>query len=127
MNENHDFDARMQQQHALALGRVSARTQAQLHTRRHAAVAATQRSPMRAFAWPLAATCAVGVLAIFLQWRQPDTTPAVTPPIAGVSDDASTGAELATTDLASTYAALDEAPDLYLWLASADAATFAME
>lgn len=122
---NTRFDARMQQQHAQSLAQVSARTQAQLHARRHAAAASTQRPTMRAFAWPLAAACAAGVLAIGLQWRQPDS--AVTPPIATVSDDEFTRTELAGTEFASTYAALDETPELYLWLASADAATFAME
>lgn len=121
-DSDHEFDARLQRQHAQSLAQVSARTQAQLHARRHAAVASTQRSPMRALAWPLAAACAAGVLAIGLQWRQPDTTLAVTPPIATVSDD-----EFSSTESASTYAALDETPELYLWLASADAATFAME
>lgn len=126
-DSDREFDARMQQQHAQSLAQVSARTQAQLHARRHATAASTQRSPMRAFAWPLAAACAAGVLAIGLQWRQPDTTLAVTPPIAAVSDDELTSTELVGTELASTYAALDETPDLYLWLASSDAAAFAME
>lgn len=126
-DSGHEFDARMQQQHAQSLAQVSARTQAQLHARRHAAVASTQRTPMRAFAWPLAAVCAAGVLAIGLQWRQPDITHAVTPPLAAVSDDEFISPELASTEFASTYAALDETPELYLWLASSDAATFAMD
>lgn len=126
-DSDHAFDARMQQQHAQSLAQVSARTQAQLHARRHATVASTQHSPMRALAWPLAAACAAGVLALGLQWRQPDTTPAVAPPIATASDDEFTSTELVGTEFASTYAALDETPDLYLWLASSDAVTFAME
>lgn len=71
---------------------------------------------MRAFAWPLAAACAIGVLALGLQLRQPEVAPATTAVVANDSDDVD-----------EAYAALDETPDLYLWLASSDAVTLASE
>lgn len=108
-----DFDAKLRRLHAQAVAQVSTRTQFQLRRR---PAAAPRQSPLRAFAWPLAAVCAAGVLAIGLQWRQSDS-PATAPlPSVAVSDDDSGGA----------YTALDETPDLYLWLASTDA-SLAME
>lgn len=112
------FDEAMRQRHADALARLSPRTQAQLVLRQRAAAAPGARSPLRSLAWPLAAACAAGVLAIGLQVRRsPEVAPAPAPSIAIDADD----------DVASAYSALDEAPDLYLWLASSDAATFASE
>ena len=112
------FDDRMRQQHALAVAQVSARTQARLQPRRRPASVATERhGRIRGFAWPLAAACAMGLLVVGLQWRRPDPALPVAPPVASVPDDEFDG----------TYAALDEAPDLYVWLASSDAPTLAME
>lgn len=115
MNTNErDFDARLRQLHAQAVGQVSAQTRFQL--RRRIAAAPPRQSPARAFAWSLAAVCAAGVLAIGLQWRPsgPSATSAL--PTASASGD----------DIGGAYTALDETPDLYLWLASTDA-TLAME
>lgn len=115
MNTNdHDFDARLRRLHVQALAQVSPQTRFQL--RRNAAAAPPQPSPMPAFAWPLAAVCAAGVLAIGLQWRQPD--PQATAPLAVAAAPGD--------DIGGAYSALDETPDLYLWLASTDA-TLAME
>lgn len=115
---DHAFDARMRQHHAQALANMSARTLAQLQVRLHAAAAPPQRGSLRAIAWPLAAACAAGVLAVGLQWRQSDPAPIPgTPSVTAVSED----------EFVSVYGAFDEAPDLYLWLASNDAATLAME
>ena len=120
------FDARIRQAHAEAVSHLSARTclQLQLQVRRGAATA-TRRKPAatRSFAWPLAAACAVGALAIGLQLRQPEapgTIPAPDPAraLASATPDAS---------VADAWTALDESPDLYLWLESDDAAMLAME
>lgn len=117
------FDTRIRQAHADALSHLSGRTQLQLQLRR--GVATTRRTPMapRSFAWPLAAACAVGALAIGLQWRQSEApgTDAVPPPgptLASATQD---------PGMADAYTALDESPDLYLWLESDDAAMLAME
>ena len=80
---DHDFDATLRSHHAQALASMSARTQAQLQLRRRAAATPARHTSMRAFAWPLAAACAAGVLVVGLQWRQPDTSdPAAASPVA---------------------------------------------
>ena len=118
------FDARIRQAHADAVSHLSARTHLQLQLRRGAA-ATTRRKPAatRSFAWPLAAACAVGALAIGLQLRppeSPETVPAPDPAraLATAAPDAG---------VADAWTALDESPDLYLWLESDDAAMLAME
>jgi len=122
---DHDFDASLRNHHAQAVANMSARTQAQLQLRRRAAATPTRHTSMRAFAWPLAAACAVGVLAIGLQWRQPDTSAPTASQVAASADTTNSDDESAAEFDA--YATLDEAPDLYLWLASNDATTLAME
>ena len=121
---NERFDARIRQAHADAVSHLSARTRLQLQLRRGAA-ATPRRMPAatRSFAWPLAAACAVGALAVGLQLRQPEspgTLPAPDPARAVVSATADAG-------VADAWTALDESPDLYLWLESDDAAMLAME
>lgn len=113
---DNDFDRELRHRHADALANLSPRTLAQLQQRRQAALRPRRSTPMRAFAWPLAAACAVGALALGLQLRPPETTPATA---ATIAND--------TTDGGSAYAALDETPDLYLWLASDDAVILASE
>ena len=118
------FDKRIRQAHVDAVSHLSARTRLQLQLRRGAA-ATTRRKPAatRSFAWPLAAACAVGALAVGLQLRQPEspgTLPAPDPARAVVSATADAG-------VADAWTALDESPDLYLWLESDDAAMLAME
>ena len=117
MNTIHDdaFDERLRQLHAQAVAQVSDRTLGRL--RRRGVMAAERRWPARAFAWPLAAACVLGVLAIGLQWQRPDAPMPAAPPVAGMAEDEFSG----------TYAALDETPDLYVWLASSDASALAME
>ena len=111
-----DFDRELRHHHAQSLANLSPRTLAQLQQRRQAALHPRRAAPMRAFAWPLAAVCAIGALALGLQLRQPEIAPATTPVIAND-----------TSDVDSAYAALDETPDLYLWLASSDAVILASE
>src|SRR5688500_13441403 len=122
---DHDFDTSLRDHHAQAVANMSARTQAQLQLPRRAAGTPTRHTSMRVFAWPLAAACAVGVFAIGLQWRQPDTSPPASSVAA--SPGTTSADDESTADEFDTYAALDEAPDLYLWLASNEAATLAME
>lgn len=122
-----DFDATLRRHHAQALANVSTRTQAQLQLRQRAATTPARHASMRAFAWPLAAACAAGVLVVGLQWHQADTpVPADASSVAASSDTADAAAPPADDEF-DAYTALDETPDLYLWLASSDAATLAME
>ena len=122
-----DFDATLRSHHAQALASISARTQSQLQLRRRTATTPARHSAMRAFAWPLAAACAAGVLVVGLQWRQPDTpVPAAASSVAASSGTVDAAAKPADDEF-DAYTALDETPDLYLWVASSDAATLAME
>ena len=130
--DSRDFDASLRQHHAQAVANLSARTQAQLQLRQRAAASPAspirhvRHAPLRGYAWPLAAACAVGVLAIGLQWRQADIpVPAATP--VAVAPGSMNSAGESAADEFDAYTMLDEAPDLYLWLASNDAATLAME
>ena len=123
---SHDFDASLRHHHAQAVANLSARTQAQLQLRRRAGAAPIRHAPLQGYAWPLAAACAIGMLAIGLQWRQADIpVPAATP--VAVAPGGTNAAGEAAADEFDAYTMLDEAPDLYLWLASNDAATLAME
>ena len=124
MNTDFDdrFDARIRQAHAEALSHLSGRTRLQLQLRRGAATTPRAPATPRSFAWPLAAACAVGALALGLQLRQPgspgsETAPPALP-LASTAQDAG---------VADAYTAFDESPDLYLWLESDDAAMLAME
>ena len=114
------FDEALRQRHGDAVAHISARTQAQLQQRRRAALSASApgmpRTTMRRFAWPVATSfAAILALAVGMQLRQDSVAPV---PVATVADD---------DDLGASFAALDENPDLYLWLASNDAVTFASE
>jgi len=108
------FDRAMRDLHAQALTRVSPQTRARLRATRTAAD--TRHAPMRGLVWVLAGGCAaVFALAIGLQWRGPSPTTNVPTQTAGTeaADDS-----IDSTD--SAVDALDENPDLYLWLASND-------
>lgn len=116
----HDFDASLRQLHADAVAQVSARTQAQLHQRRHAALSSrnARATPTRRLGWPLAASfAAIVALAFGVQMRQDALPAASTPTVAAAEGDG----------LDTTLAVLDENPDFYLWLASSDAVALASE
>lgn len=120
MNTGHDdgiFDERLRQAHARAVGNVSPRTLLQLRPQRPAS-----RAPQsRLHAWPLAATCAIALVAGGMLLRLPGSS---TPELAS-ADRAQT---IATdNEPGDVYAALDEAPELYLWLASNDTQNLALE
>ena len=117
------FDEALRQRHGDAIAHISARTQAQLQQRRRAALSASApgmpRTTMRRFAWPVATSfAAILALAIGMQLRQDNVAPMPVATMAAVADD---------DDLGASFAALDENPDLYLWLASNDAVAFASE
>ena len=122
------FDASIRAAHADALDHLSPRTRAQLQQRRRAALAGTSArapaNPLR-FVLPLAAAFAIGAVAIGVGLRlQPESTDAAEPRVASVTPAPAT---TTTTTDDTAYATLEENPDLYLWLASEDAATLAME
>jgi anti-sigma-K factor RskA len=129
MNPVHDdgsgFDHQARRLHQAALAQVSPQTLMRLRAARHeAGQQAPARSRARTWRW-LTATAFSAVLAVGLgvQWlpRTPET-PAypATPSVAQADSDLS-------TDEFGASSALDEDPDLYLWLASADAQPLAME
>jgi hypothetical protein len=117
---NHsDFDDALRQRHAAAVAHLSARARAQLRNRL-AAVSAPRRHVVRhRLAWAAATACAaLFALVIGLQMR-PQPMPAASPATLVVDDS--------QADANTAYAALDENPDLYLWLASSDAVALASE
>lgn len=116
-NDNRDarFDAAMRQLHAVAAERVSGRTRLRLQQLPHAA-SSTRPTPRR-FGWPLATSFAAALaLMVGLQLRH-DPAPAPADSVATVAVDSGEDIDIA----------LDENPDLYLWLASNDAYALAME
>ncbi len=123
--DSHDFDASLRRHHAQAVASLSGRTQAQLLLRRRAASAPIRHAPLR-YAWPLAAACAVSMLAVGLQWRPSGVKVSPATSVVAAPDSTNAAGEPADGEF-EAYAMLDEAPDLYLWLASNDAATLAME
>ena len=124
MNPNHPqgdderFDQAMRELHAQAVAQVSSPTRARLRAARHGAAAT--RESRRGYGWLLASGCAaVFALAIALQLQPRPTSRPDAPPLAVVS--------AAAYEADTAVAALDENPDLYLWLASNDDALPAAE
>ena len=109
------FDLAARAAHADALAHVSAATMAQLHRRRHAALAST---PARGWRWPLpaAAFASLLVVAVGLGFglRMADEAPTVPAAPALAAAGAEPGIEAVLDDL-------DQNPDFYVWLASGDA------
>jgi len=113
------FDDSLRQRHAEAVARLSALTQAQLRNRLAASAAAPRHVVRHRLAWAAAtASAALFALVIGLQLR-PQPMPATSPATVVVDDS--------RADASTAYAALDENPDLYLWLASNDAVALASE
>jgi hypothetical protein len=105
-DEPNDFDAKLRRVHAQAVEHVSPRAFVQLRPR--PSPRTTPGKP-RLLTWPLAATCAIGLIAGGLFLRQPTPDASVEPAVA--TDNNEPG---------DVYAALDESPELYVWLASND-------
>ena len=112
------FDHGLKQLHAAAVSHLSPQTLARLRAARHGVAPS---APQRNHAWRwLAASVFSAVLAVAIGVQflpQSQTAPAAQPVAATTDNDTYVGGT----------AALDENPDLYLWLASQDAATLAME
>lgn len=111
------FDDSMQSRYSDAVDNVSARTRAQLHNRLHAAVAAPKALRPHRPAWAVAAVFSL-VLATVVGLRLRTPEPPARAQVAAIDVNADNGELLAS---------LDEAPDLYLWLASDDASALVSE
>ncbi|WP_242113053.1 hypothetical protein [Luteimonas aquatica] len=120
--EESGFDAAMRRRYLEAADRLSASTQAQLHQRRRGALSARPAaSPLRRYGLAGATACAALFAAVLgLQWQRAErATPIVeAPPAAAVA---------AADGDADGDGVFDQNPDFYLWLASQDAQTLAME
>lgn len=128
MNNNGNdarFDATMRQRHAAAIAQPSARTRAQLQLRlRAVATGQPERATglRKRHGWPLAAAfAAVLAIAVDLQLQLQSTQQSAPQPVAPPVADS------AITDDDTFDTMLDESPDFYLWLASTDADSLAME
>ncbi|MUV13900.1 hypothetical protein [Noviluteimonas gilva] len=125
IGEHDKHDDALRALHTDALDHLSPRVRAQLQQRRRAALrgegAQAPASKWR-LAVPLAAAATVGALVIGMQLRSlPPTTNA---PAIVTTQPVSTHTGSDDTVIAAT---LEENPDLYVWLASDDAALMAME
>ncbi|WP_202842507.1 hypothetical protein [Luteimonas saliphila] len=124
MNNDRDhgrLDQALRARYAEAVSQVSGATMAQLHRRRHAALA---DAPSRGSRWRLPAAAfasllvVAGGLGIGLRMSGEAPPAAAETPVAVAA--AGTGIEGALDDL-------DQNPDFYVWLASGDADLLAME
>ena len=124
-DNGHGIDAQARRLHQASLAHVSPQTLMRLRTARHeAGRQAPAAGRARTWRW-LTATAFSAVLAVGvgLQWlpRSPDAATSTTP-VAATSTEGDV-----TPDELGVASAFDEDPDLYLWLASADAQPLAME
>ena len=110
------LDRALRQHHATAVERISPRTRAQLAQRRNAALRGERVAPAYGMRYAAAGFAALCALAIGLQFGM---LPAPGNPAVG-------GIASATTSSIDTTM-LDEDPEFYAWLASADAQQIAME
>lgn len=110
------FDHAVRQHHAVAVERLSPRVRAQLAQRRNAALRGERVAPAHGMRYAAAGFAAICALAMGLQFGlMPNPTkPAMTTGIASAQ---------ATSDATM----LDEDPEFYAWLVSADAQQIAME
>ena len=114
------FDHNMQKLHAASVSHLSPQTLARLRAARHGLAEA---APQRGHSWrwiTASAFSAVLAVVIGVQFLPQSQTVSDAPAVASTSnvdEDTYTG----------STAVLDENPDLYVWLASQDAATLAME
>jgi hypothetical protein len=119
-----DFDRTLRALHARAIEQVPSRTLYELRVRRANAAKAPARLLVTRGGWWLAAASAA-VFALALGLRQPGPAPVpggeVLPSMAAATE----AVEIAAYE--DGLAALDEDPDLYLWLAAQDSQILAME
>ena len=112
------FDRRLRAIHAQAVDATPARVRLQLRPR---PARPDHHAPLR---WSMAAAFAIGLVAVGLLWQRPSPRPAPAPastPVIATTPAEPTQAGQDPIELEDAYAALDESPDLYLWLASSDA------
>ncbi|MEN1941846.1 hypothetical protein WCE41_10925 [Luteimonas sp. MJ246] len=126
MNDpRHDeFDRRMRALHAHAVEQLPSRTTWQLRVRRDAAARATPaRHPGRGWWMAAASAATAAAFALAIGLAPPDPVPAGdgAPSLAAATE----AVQAASYD--ESLAALDEDPDLYLWLAAQDSLILAME
>ena len=115
--DNDTIDRHAKQLHAAALAHVSPQTLAKLRSARHAT--AQPAHSRHGWRWIVATACsAVLAVAIGVQFL-----PRTSKPIAPVQPVVAAGAA-AASDYSTS---LDENPDLYVWLASADGQRLASE
>ncbi|MCD9033680.1 hypothetical protein LDO32_18370 [Luteimonas sp. Y-2-2-4F] len=116
------FERSVRQAHDAALAHVPPRTLARLRPRNEAAPARAWRP-----GWALATAC-VAVFAAALGARAllapPDAAPA---PVLADAGAAAAATDLPALPEGDLLVALDEDPDLFLWLASSEARPLAME
>lgn len=112
-----DFDARLRAVHAQAVAATPARVRLQLRPR--------SAAPGLRRGWSMAAAFAMGLVALGVLWQRPaPDAPALRTAASAASDvDTAVDEVLADglADAGDAYAALDESPEFYLWLASSDA------
>jgi hypothetical protein len=124
-DDGHGLDQQARHLHQAALAQVSPQTLMRLRAARHEASAQAPASGRaRTWRW-LTATAFSAVLAVGLGLQWLPRTPQATPPATTTTVAQAEGEGLA--DELAAPSALDEDPDLYLWLASADAQPLAME
>lgn len=109
-----EFDRKARALHGQSLQALSPRVRAQLHNRLQAAVAAPR--PRHAHRWGLATAAALALVVGFgVTWN-------------GIDEPATAGPDLAALQApgaSEPLATLEQDPDFYLWLASADAVALA--
>lgn len=117
---DHDFDLEARQLHAQALRHLSPQVRRRLRDARRAS--ATSAPPQHRLGWLLAGGAVAAVLVLALQLRPTAPKPAPAPVLAAAPDPAERASQRAELDreLDDMLAALDENPDLYLWLAAND-------
>ena len=109
------FDESLRGHHATAVERLSPRTRAQLTHRRNAALRGERVAPAHGMRYAAAGFAAICALAIGLQFGM---MPAPGTPAAGIASGTASSTDATM---------LDEDPEFYAWLASADAQQIAME
>ena len=119
-NDTMLLDATLRARHAASLEHLSPRVQAQLAQRRNAALRgeSARRGSRHGYRYAAAGFAAVFALMIGLRFG-----PA--PP--NTATDAGTAMVVTAADASTNVTMLDEDPEFYAWLASADAQQIAME
>jgi len=125
-----DFDAAVHARYAQATMQLSPSTRIQLHKRLRATLAGNVQEKHAGLpVWRLATACSLALVFGFgALWRASNDKPsAAVPPVTLVAPQGAVVAALPKADSGEQVAMLDESPDLYLWLASDDAKSFATE